>query len=646
MPRTHRRTTLSAAALLVSLGGLAACEPAPPPTAFTVNVESGRDVNPGDGVCEVVAGSGDCSLEAAVQEGNALGGPIQITVSPAFHGREIRGPGRITTTTTIDAGGAWVSGRFVHTAGELTLRDLNVLAHDAGDSCGSAVNSTGDAVLVEQMYVEGGRSTAPGSAVCTTGMLVLRRTEISDSSGPGASVTAPNLWLESSAVIDAVQVPTGGTLVILNSLVPKVDAPGAVGAVQFSWVAGHVGPGLRAAGSLLECAGSSSVTSDGYNIDAAGRCGADGPGDLVEPVLPPSFPDVSRGAPVTFAPPVASPVIGAIPAGTPRLCDGTGPADRFGTPRGPGRPCDIGPVQTQFEVAVHGSGERRAVAGGGFVVNTSGTVAASFLDPDTGVPAVGRWEPDGTVTSSGHPNTAVIAIADNGTVVGTKQIGNVTATWRWKPDMAPEVVTGLPGGASARVLGIADDGTIVGESPVADVAELWALSPDGTTTALDGSRYGTVRAITDGKVIGSRVAAGQPNPSAAVWDLRTGAVRDLPAAAPGLDPQDDAEAVAFGPDGRIYGRVGQAIVAWSPDDSVTIIAERAHHGLFAVVGEVAVAELLGSGVLGFFDDAAFDARHLDLPTWVHAISPAGYFVGTQTTGGITEVVRIPFTVSR
>lgn len=48
-----------------------ACEPTPPPVAFTVTTnDSGADADPGDGVCEATAGLGDCTFEAAVQEGN------------------------------------------------------------------------------------------------------------------------------------------------------------------------------------------------------------------------------------------------------------------------------------------------------------------------------------------------------------------------------------------------------------------------------------------------------------------------------------------------------------------------------------------------------------------------------------------------
>jgi hypothetical protein len=46
-----------------------ACEPEPPPLSMMVNTTTdGADVNPGDGICEMTAGGGDCSVRAAFEE--------------------------------------------------------------------------------------------------------------------------------------------------------------------------------------------------------------------------------------------------------------------------------------------------------------------------------------------------------------------------------------------------------------------------------------------------------------------------------------------------------------------------------------------------------------------------------------------------
>lgn len=60
------------AALLVA-GGLAACDPAPPPVPFVVSSTAATaDHTPGDGICEATPGVGDCTLPAAITEANAV----------------------------------------------------------------------------------------------------------------------------------------------------------------------------------------------------------------------------------------------------------------------------------------------------------------------------------------------------------------------------------------------------------------------------------------------------------------------------------------------------------------------------------------------------------------------------------------------
>ena len=59
---------------LIGLALLPACDPPPPRTTFAVTTAvDGLDAAPGDGVCEVTAGAGDCSLRAALAEARAVG---------------------------------------------------------------------------------------------------------------------------------------------------------------------------------------------------------------------------------------------------------------------------------------------------------------------------------------------------------------------------------------------------------------------------------------------------------------------------------------------------------------------------------------------------------------------------------------------
>ena len=72
-------------AVSLGLAGLAACAPltAASSVAVTTTVD-GSDADPGDGVCEITVGAGDCSLRAAVDEANADEAVIYVTV-PAGH---------------------------------------------------------------------------------------------------------------------------------------------------------------------------------------------------------------------------------------------------------------------------------------------------------------------------------------------------------------------------------------------------------------------------------------------------------------------------------------------------------------------------------------------------------------------------------
>ncbi len=70
---------------LFMLVAVLACLPAPPLAAATFAVNSPgdfHDANPGDGVCETVAGNGACTLRAALEETNALAGADTINLQP------------------------------------------------------------------------------------------------------------------------------------------------------------------------------------------------------------------------------------------------------------------------------------------------------------------------------------------------------------------------------------------------------------------------------------------------------------------------------------------------------------------------------------------------------------------------------------
>ncbi len=262
--RRTRRLGLVATAAIV-LWFATACEPAPPTATFTVNVAAGiagDDVNPGDGVCETAPGNAQCTLDAAVQEGNALGqADINVPAQPAGSGAHI------ATTLTI--------------TGDITIRsNANPLI--------DAVTMSADVVTI----AAGARLAIYGTAI-DTGDFVVDGTFIADR----------------SALVGYAVVESTGTALVTNTVL----LPGSRGAhqpgtatvtnrghvaIRYSLVRG-TGPGSAAvltetgattdlgASDLLgngpshprgsACAGSA-PTSSGYNL--APGCALTGPGDL------------------------------------------------------------------------------------------------------------------------------------------------------------------------------------------------------------------------------------------------------------------------------------------------------------------------------------------------------------------------------
>lgn len=278
---TTRRTrwaTLLAGTL--AIGGLAACEPAPDPTTFLVNTATdGADASPGDGVCEATGGLGDCTLPAAIEEGNAAGGPIRIDLQAGLADGDVALAltlPTITTTTTIDGHGAHLEPGFVHTAGTLTLRNLTY-TNPTADIC-RLVDSTGDGVVLAN--VRSSKRASRSTTVCAAGDVAVVE---SDLEGDGV-VVGGNAVVYSSMIgrrMDgpALELTDDGTFTVVNSMVSALDPGSATGIVAYSRVDGPLTTGVTASASVLGCEPGSAITSGGYNLDDDGTCGADHPTD-------------------------------------------------------------------------------------------------------------------------------------------------------------------------------------------------------------------------------------------------------------------------------------------------------------------------------------------------------------------------------
>ncbi len=280
----RRRRVGTVALCVVGFVGLAACEPPPPPAALTVTTTaSGADAVPGDGVCEATPGAGDCTLEAAIGEGNALGRAAIALPAGSY-------PGSPALSIT----------------GALSIRKVG----------------PGNALVNHWVTVEQGASleldgissyNVPGARFLVRGALVGRHLSLTGLESSGQVVVAPT-----------------GTAVLENSLLVHVFGSTATISNQGTVVLRHVAlrswvslgvttPALANSGravvasSILQTCTGTDPESLGHNSDDDGSCGLAGPGD--QPAAPADVTiSVSGVAGYELNP--GSPLIDAIPVGT------------------------------------------------------------------------------------------------------------------------------------------------------------------------------------------------------------------------------------------------------------------------------------------------------------------------------------------
>jgi CSLREA domain-containing protein len=319
---TRGATALGAGVLLL-VG--AACEPGepPPPVPHLVVTTTADlpDATPGDGTCEATVGIGDCTLRAAIDEGNALT-RADITVPDGSY--VVAGDVEVTGTLHVNHGDAHlveVAGPLgaslpleVAPGGVLLLEGVDLLSVTEvhGAFVGRRVQlrsldaspltvAEGGAALLWNARVE----YPFGTAVLNSGTLRLDYTQVGG------------------------RVLSGQTVFDLGEL---WTAPGADTTTRGSWLAS--GCAGEAPGSL------------GYNADGGSDCELDGPGDLEgqAPVL-----DLGH-----FEDPVG--LLDAIPAGeigcgvhvTVDLAGGARPVDGDGDGIAA---CDIGEEERPSPVA-------------------------------------------------------------------------------------------------------------------------------------------------------------------------------------------------------------------------------------------------------------------------------------------------------
>ena len=307
-----RRTLTALAVAALALGWTTACEPPPPPASFTVNVTGGAtgdDANPGDGICETAPGNSVCTLDAAVQEGNALG-RADIHVPPAT---QPYNPS-VLTETTITGNLTLFSTR--NAAGDVQIRAAQLhIATDGQLALEQAgIRVTGTTVVDGLLTFH--RSTLYGWLDISPGGVVTMVNSTGTGFGSTEPVPASGAW-----------VTNRGTFIgRFSQFERKADASGAAALFHtFDGGATHLGATIayRAVVTSPDCLGTTPV-SEGYNSLLG--CGLDGPGDV----------DGSSGIPVNDVPP------GAVGCGTAIVVDVNGDPRPSPSSSHPGH-CNRGP---------------------------------------------------------------------------------------------------------------------------------------------------------------------------------------------------------------------------------------------------------------------------------------------------------------
>jgi hypothetical protein len=269
--------------LALAVSGLAACELPVPPAALVVTTElDGPDAVPGDGVCEMTAGLGDCSFSAAVGEGNALGAAAITLPVGSYYGTSFTVTGDITINV-----GAPVDARISQWITIAAGASLVVDGLSEYNVPGARFEVFGSFVGNHLSFV--GLESSGQVVVRAGGTAVVQNSILAHVFGSTASVqNAGTVVLRNVALLSSTDLVTQ-TVALLNN-----------------------GTAYVASSALQTCGGANPPISLGYNNDHANTCGLTSVGDL--PSMPPNY-ILDLTPPITYDLAPTSPLVDAIPVG-------------------------------------------------------------------------------------------------------------------------------------------------------------------------------------------------------------------------------------------------------------------------------------------------------------------------------------------
>jgi CSLREA domain-containing protein len=299
----HTRRPTLAVILLAVVTALAVETATATAATFAVNrVDDRTDVTPGDGQCTTAVGG--CTLRAAIQEANALGGSHEIRLAAGRHALTLPGAGELWAATgdlnirasiTISGAGVyWTlpAGQFCCESGG-TLIDANFAFDDRVFSVAEGFSLTLNGVSIWGGEPGAGSPCSGGAIRVDAADLILKVAHITSASAcsggaiaagsdrigaPPANVVLDDASFEhnaaTSGVGGALSLGPGSTATIRRALFRTNTAAQAGGAIFMAGAAltvanTTVGENTAASGGAIETAGGSATTL--VNVTIAGN---------------------------------------------------------------------------------------------------------------------------------------------------------------------------------------------------------------------------------------------------------------------------------------------------------------------------------------------------------------------------------------
>lgn len=325
--RPVRRAACGLVNLLMAAALLPACHGGPHLDLVVTTVADAHDANPGDGVCEIVPGVGDCSLRAAVDEINATPDVPAVVTLPT-------GTYPIVTTGSDNDN---VGGDFDISGGTVTIVGAGPGAVIDANGRDQGIDARAGAVMLRNLAIQG--ASGAGVTVGTGASLAATRVSIHENGGHGVRIRPG----ATASLVDSTVGGNGGAGAhALGSLVTVYST------ITRNAAGGLRGPGNRLVGTSIvadnagaECAGA--VTSADHNLGTDGTCGFTAAHDVVATSA--DLAPLSLDLVPSYEPNLGSPAHDSI-ALTPDVC-GSGPitTDQRGQVRPQGVACDRGAVE-------------------------------------------------------------------------------------------------------------------------------------------------------------------------------------------------------------------------------------------------------------------------------------------------------------